>query len=436
MQAIVETTEANREAAHSARPASVGHARGRRAPARPASATATLAQLARILGGAGDAIGAQGAPRPTRSAVLAQAAERIGRLVDAERVAIHVADAGEEGTADVVDWRRAEAGSSAGWRRIGARRELVCRGATGVLGTIVVEGLRSDEKSASDTDADRLATAAALVASHLERDAFARSTAARAGELACLERSALVGRVASASAHDLNNVLTAVVGYLDLLEDALGDDSPPAARESLDEIRVAAGRGASIVEEVLAFARGRERAGRKECTDLAVAVRRVEAMLRRIAGRRIEFTLALGEGSFEAMLDAERLERVLANLVANARHAVEAAGRGGRGRITLELAHDFEAHRPEALGPRAGRAAEARDWLRLVVRDDGCGMSADVKRRAGERFFTTRSDGGGTGLGLAAAADFARAAGGRLEIETEEGSGSAIALVLPAVLAR
>ncbi len=303
---------------------------------------------------------------------------------------------------------------SHGWSRIPSTFQVPCTGPEGLLAVIRFDGSFVDGRAPRDL-AERAEAAAALVAGYLERDRLERELAAVRAAQTRNERLATLGQVASSAAHDFNNVLTAILGYADLLELELpgvaAGASAGAARgqQELDEIRAAVERGAGLVEEVLTFGRTRSQAAKK--IDLAEALGRLDGMARRLAGEGIAVSQRVEPGLPPIRLDRERLERVVLNLVANARHAIEACpGRPGRIEISLE---------------------RVRETLRLRVQDNGCGMGAEVKRRIFEPFFSTRGKLGGTGLGLAGAADFAREAGGRIEVETTPGAGSAIQLDFP-----
>ena len=261
------------------------------------------------------------------------------------------------------------------------------------------------------------------MAGYLERDRLERELARLRIERARSERLATLGRVACSAAHDFNNVLTAILGYADLLELEL--PGVAAGQRELDEIRASVERGAVLVEEVLAFGRTRsshESEAKSEVEkeiDLAQALARLDGMARRVAGEGIAVCQRVEPGLPPVRLDRERLERVVLNLVANARHAIEACpGRSGRIEISLERI-------------RGELSARGSETLRLRVVDNGCGMAAELTRRIFEPFFTTRGQLGGTGLGLADAADFAREAGGSIEVETTPGAGSAILIDLP-----
>ncbi len=439
---IEETTEANRVAAESALP---GGAWNRTELTRGSRFVESLAELARLLSGATSA---------PRSAVLAQAAEKLAAVIEADRVAIYLAPplapacadslSPSEGTAPgreeglllaasfsrrggrPLGLRRIPAASSyspsPGWSRLPSTFQVPCTGPEGLLAVIRFDGPFLDTRVAGDL-AERAESAAALVAGYLERDRLERELATLRSERARAERLATLGRVASSAAHDFNNVLTAILGYADLLELEL--PGVAAGQRELDEIRASVERGAVLVEEVLAFGRTRssheseDKSEGETEIDLAQALARLDGIARRVAGEGIVVSQRVEPGLPPVRVDRERLERVVLNLVANARHAIEACpGRSGRIEISLE----------RNCGELSARGSET---LRLRVVDNGCGMRADVTRRIFEPFFTTRRQLGGTGLGLADAADFAREAGGRIEVETTSGAGSAILIDLP-----
>ena len=454
IERMEETTEANRVAA-----ASVGGGRdhGLAECAQDDRVARLLPALARLLSCS------TAAPR---SAVLAQAAKLLGTALGADHVGIYLSEhlleaeseplparaaarfilAGSTGVdeIDVITLSPAEAAgrrllesrsarvvrsfprslralsSSAatapGWSRIHSTLQVACPGQNGLLALISLAGPLLAAR-VSQGLAEQIEAAASLLAGHLERDRLGRELAALRAEKARTQRLAALGRVASSAAHDFNNVLTTIVGYADLVELELpgGAACVPGSpgRLELEQIRIAASRGAKLVEDVLAF--GRKRPSGEQEVDLAQAVDRLDGMLRRVAGEGIELQARSEAGLPRVRMDLERFERILVNLVANARHAIEACpGRQGRIQLSLDGGHPVGA-----------------ESVCLRVRDNGCGMDAIVKRRLFEPFFTTRGAEGGTGLGLADVADFARRAGATIEVESTPGVGCELALRFP-----
>ena len=233
------------------------------------------------------------------------------------------------------------------------------------------------------------------------------------------QRVEAVGRLAGGVAHDLNNVLTAIIGFAHMLSEAV----PPGheERESVDGILEAAGRAATLTRSLLAFSRKQPLQPRP--VDLRELVRGVAAMLRRLLGEDVEFVVDLPDEPLVAVVDPARLEQVLVNLGTNARDAMP-----GGGRLTVSAAR-------AALAP--GEAASlglegAGPWLALAVRDTGQGMSEEVQRQAFEPFFTTKGMGKGTGLGLSIVHGIVRQHGGAVAVASRPGEGATFTIYLPA----
>lgn len=233
------------------------------------------------------------------------------------------------------------------------------------------------------------------------------------------QRVEAVGRLAGGVAHDLNNVLTAIIGFAHMLAEAV----PPGheERESVDGILEAAGRAAGLTRSLLAFSRKQPLQPRP--VDLRELVRGVAGMLRRLLGEDVEFVLDLPEEPLVAVVDPARLEQVLVNLGTNARDAMP-----GGGRLTVAAAR-------ATLDPAeaAGLGLDgAGPWARLTVRDTGQGMSEEVQRQAFEPFFTTKGTGKGTGLGLSIVHGIVRQHGGAVAVESRPGEGATFTIWLPA----
>lgn len=475
IERIEETTEANRVAAESvawtraldgpegapdARVARLFPALARLLSCSPAGAhaktrTAVLAEASRLLGTAlgADHVGiylsgelAESTPDPSSTLtpapfVLAARYSRLGLAGDVAFDGLEAidlspaADAGRrliEGCSTRVfrplAHRRRALGSTfsaeAGWSRIHATLRVPCPGQNGLLALITLDGPFLDSR-ASRALVEQAEAAASWVASYLERDRLGRELESMRAEMraekARTERLAALGRVASSAAHDFNNVLTAILGHADLLELELPAGAVATrGLEDLDEIRVAVTRGAKLVEELLAF--GRKRPAGEQAIDLARSLAGLDSLLRRVAGDGIEVEARIEAGLPAVRMDLERFERLIVNLVVNARHAIEARP-GQQGRIELSLDR-----------VRDGMGAAGGESVRLRVRDNGCGMDAIVKQRLFEPFFTTRGGEGGTGLGLADVADFARAAGATIAVQSEPGAGTTLELRFPTAI--
>jgi signal transduction histidine kinase len=234
------------------------------------------------------------------------------------------------------------------------------------------------------------------------------------------QRMEAVGRLAGGIAHDLNNMLLAILGNAEFLARSL--DSGDARRADLEQIKAAANRSASLTAQLLAFAR--RDLVQPQHLDLNKLIAGNERMLQPLLGENIELHVSLGEGAGTIFADPGRLEQVLLNLVLNARDAMP---RGGR--LTIET-------RGVTLDESAGRSHGGVTivpgrYLVLSVGDTGHGMSRDTLARVFEPFFTTKGIGEGTGLGLAMVYGAVKQAGGFVWAYSEPGEGTVFRLYFP-----
>jgi PAS domain S-box-containing protein len=219
-----------------------------------------------------------------------------------------------------------------------------------------------------------------------------------------------IGRLTGGIAHDFNNLLTVVIGSAETLADGLAGDPEMAsvARMALD----AAERGAELVSRLLAFARTQPLTAQPvDCRKFLDALLPI---LRRTISSDIVIEVEAPGGELRCLADLTQLTSAVLNLCINARDAMPAGGQ-----LTVRAAREGE------LG--SGDPA----FVVLSVADTGEGMSAQVRARALEPFFTTKPEGEGSGLGLSMVHGFVTQSGGRMEIESELGQGSCVRLYLP-----
>ena len=227
-----------------------------------------------------------------------------------------------------------------------------------------------------------------------------------------------IGQLAGGVAHDFNNMLTAILGYSELLTEQIGPDKPIG--QDLREIRAAAERAAALTKQLLAFSRKQVFA--MVPADVTDVVRTVRPMLQRLLGERIAITTSLADDVVSVMADVAQLEHLLINLSVNARDAMPQGGALTFTTSNVMLDAAFVRTHPGAVvGPHA----------RVSVADTGTGMPADVQARIFEPFFTTKETGHGTGLGLAAVYGTAKQMGGYIEVESHVGRGTTFRLYLP-----
>ncbi|MCM2333414.1 MAG: ATP-binding protein, partial [Anaeromyxobacteraceae bacterium] len=237
-------------------------------------------------------------------------------------------------------------------------------------------------------------------------------------QLADAQKLDSIGRLAGGVAHDLNNLLTVVLGCASTAQ--LPEATPAEVQADLGEIQKAGERAAALTRQLLAFARRQILASRR--LDLNEVVRGVGAMLRRVIGADVELVTALAEAPCPVVADPGQLEQVLVNLAINARDAMPGGGSLRLETATVRLAQDLG-------GARQGVAAGT--WVRLRVVDTGTGLSEAAARHLFEPFFTTKEKGKGTGLGLATCYGIVKQMGGHIWLHSEAGQGTTVEIHLP-----
>lgn len=220
-----------------------------------------------------------------------------------------------------------------------------------------------------------------------------------------------VGRLAGGIAHDLNNMLAAILGFSEFLDRSLEPDDP--RRADAKQISRAAERSAGLTRQLLAFAR-RELI-QPQNLDINAVVRHTRAMLASILSENVELVLQLAPDPTVVLADARQIEQTLMNLVLNARDAMP---RGGR--LTVET-------------KTVRLDAPAGNFAMLAVTDTGHGMDAATLQRMWEPFFTTKPPGQGTGLGLSSVYGAVRQSGGFVWADSEPGRGTTVQVYWPEV---
>ncbi|MBI4879993.1 MAG: PAS domain S-box protein [Planctomycetes bacterium] len=232
-----------------------------------------------------------------------------------------------------------------------------------------------------------------------------------------------VGQLAGGVAHDFNNILTAILGSVELAAAALADDGGTArgVEDALHEIRLGAERAAALTRQLLAFSR--RQISRPRLVDLGRTLGDMEMMLRRLLSENIALEVRRGPDLWQARVDPGQIEQVVMNLAVNARDAMPNGGRLVFETRNVTLDQDFVAARPELLpGPH----------VLLAVSDTGCGMDAKTLERAFEPFFTTKDVGRGTGLGLSTVYGIVRQSRGHIAVHSAPGQGTGFEIFLPA----
>jgi signal transduction histidine kinase/ActR/RegA family two-component response regulator len=278
--------------------------------------------------------------------------------------------------------------------------------ASGVLFTLMffclflVEFRAAMEASigAAARQADSLASANAdLHRTIAERDALS-------SRLATSQRVEAMGRMAGSIAHDFNNLLTVIRGYADLV----AEDTPRASprRTEVDLLVQAVGRASNVTREVLDFAAPRPIT--TVATDIAAFVRHLSPSFRQLLAPRAALAMDVPDDPHcVAAIDRAQLERLLLNLVTNARDVTPEGAV-----VRVDVSCDLE-------------------FVSVRITDRGPGVPATLREQIFEPFFTTKGTTGGTGLGLASSFSIARQHGGCLRVDDADGGGAVFTLTLP-----
>ena len=238
------------------------------------------------------------------------------------------------------------------------------------------------------------------------------------------ERMQAAGRLAGGVAHEVNNMMTGVIGFSEFLLRGLDPDD--GRRAEVHEIIRAGTRAADVTRQLLAFTR--QQFLRPEVFDLNQVVDGMAKLLRRSLGEDQALTLRPAPEPMDVRADRGQLEQVLLNLVLNARDALS-----GRGEVVITTA---AATRADAVAAsHADVEVPAEHYVLLSVGDSGCGMSPQVQARIFEPFFTTKPVGQGTGLGLSTVYGIIKQSDGFIWVESAEGSGTSFQIYLPRILA-
>ena len=231
------------------------------------------------------------------------------------------------------------------------------------------------------------------------------------------QRTSVIGTVAGGVAHDLNNVLAAIIGYGELVRSRL---SGAAAGPELDTLLTAATHGQRIVERVLQF--GRRARPEPRLLDLGTTVRDAALLARALLPASIEIDVEVPPGRIQVMGDATSIHQVLMNLATNAAHAMH---EGGTLRISLAAAYLRDTTSRSLPNLHEGH------YALLVVQDAGTGMPPDVVANAFEPFYTTKAPGTGSGLGLSMVHQLVRELGGAVGLESAVGVGTVVRCYIP-----
>lgn len=227
-----------------------------------------------------------------------------------------------------------------------------------------------------------------------------------------------LGQLTGGVAHDFNNLLTVIIGNLDLRQEM---DNEEDREQLLDEVEIAARKASQLTNQLLVYSR-------KSALDpvrvaVEVPLERAERLLNRLLPASLRLVFDLPPNLPDIMVDVGKFETVIMNLILNARDAMPD---GGMIRVTARVSTEIDRARDGA-APLLG----AGRYMALSVLDQGVGIPPDMQKRVLEPYFTTKSVGKGSGLGLPMALGFAEQSGGALTLDSIEGEGTQVVLWFP-----
>ena len=229
-----------------------------------------------------------------------------------------------------------------------------------------------------------------------------------------------VGQLAGGVAHDFNNILTAIIGYCDLMlmRHTPGDSD----YDDIQQIKSNSNRAAGLTRQLLAFSR--QQTLRPQVLQLPDVVSEVSHLLKRLLGETVVLQVKHGRELGAVRADPGQLEQVIVNLAVNARDAM--AGTGG-GRLVIQT-YAVGAEQVAELGSDILPIA---DYTALSISDTGCGIPPSVLGKVFEPFFTTKEVGKGTGLGLSTVYGIVKQSGGFIFADSKVGVGTSFVIYLP-----
>lgn len=228
-----------------------------------------------------------------------------------------------------------------------------------------------------------------------------------------IQRVQNIGMLVGGVVHDLNNYLTVVKGYCDVLEFAGNEQIPSALRE----MREATERVSGLAKQLMVFSRKEVKP--PAVFDINEIVLGAEKILNLLVSGDVNLKIMPSRDLWKARVDPRQLEQVLINFVANARDAVSQ-----QGKITVETKN-------VVLHQSTGSHFLKGDHVLISITDTGTGMTQEVKDHLFEPFFTTKPEGKGTGLGLATSYGIIHQYGGDIYVESEVGKGTTFKIFLP-----
>jgi len=289
-----------------------------------------------------------------------------------------------------------------------------------------VKGLRKDgtelpvELSLSSVSIGGKRSAVGIVRDISERKDAEEEKVKLLSQLRQAQKLEAIGTLAGGIAHDFNNILTSILGYADLVKDAVEDN--PEATQDLNQVLDAAARARALVNQILTFSRQADH--ELIPIQISLIVKEALKLLRASIPTTIEIKLKINIEDTTVLADASHIHQIIMNMCANAFQAMKDGG-------VLEIILDDEQPEPEMLQTHPDMMGGS--FLCLRISDTGCGMTQDIVSRIFEPYFSTRKKEDGTGLGLSVVHGIIANLGGAISVSSVVGTGTTFSIYLPRV---
>jgi signal transduction histidine kinase len=230
----------------------------------------------------------------------------------------------------------------------------------------------------------------------------------------------MMGRFAGGLAHDFNNMLATVMGYVEMVMDETEKDSH--IYQYLEKAKTSGMKAGEVIRQLLTFNRGVE--PEMEPTDMAALVREIIVLLKPQIPRHVSVGVEDHTGGMKVLADPSQMRQVFLNLISNAVYAVQDNSKG-QVQVVIE--------RVEASRGSAGTFPELREgrWLCVRVKDNGVGIPPEAADKVFDPFFTTKPVGQGSGMGLSVVHGIVQNHNGVIHLESTPGKGTVFSVFLP-----
>ncbi len=232
----------------------------------------------------------------------------------------------------------------------------------------------------------------------------------------------VVGKMTNGIAHDFNNLLTIILGNLQYLQEIIHDEGAEEKLSIIADAFSAAHDGSRLIKQLLVFSRHQE--AESEPIEIKLLLEKLKRLLNRVIPEDIGMKIGMPDKGDFVLIDPDRFESAILNLVINARDAMPDGGE-----ININCKHSFF---DEPIEVEKGYINPGR-YIIISVEDTGIGISENIRNRVIEPFFSTKTSTSGTGLGLSMVFDFVTQSGGGLIISSIVHKGTIIELFLPLI---